>query len=289
MRAARLALAALLAPTALAAAPPRFEAGVESVYVDAFVSNHGEPVRGLTADSFEVVDKGVVQDVRLVSASVVPIDALLVFDVSDSVRGEGLDHLRAAAATFLRGLGPDDHARLLGFSNEIRLAAADGSDREALARALADLRPGGSTALHDAIYAGLVLPRVAASRRLILIFTDGEDNASWLSSRQLLDVARDADALVYSVLVVPRGDANPSGNVLAALSEETGGRALRVESSDRLTRTFGAIVAELKNRYLLAYEPKGPVSPGWHALKVRLKGMARGSVRARRGYYRSRP
>jgi VWFA-related protein len=288
VRVALVTLTCLLAQAASGASTrPRFEARVESVYVEAFVSRHGEPVRGLTEDSFEVLDKGVAQDARLVNTSEVPIDALLVFDISDSVRGEELDHLREAAAIFLRGLGPDDHARLLSFSHGIRLDAAASHDREALARALSELRPGGATALNDAVYAGLLRPRADAYRRLVLIFSDGDDNSSWLSSSQLLDVARDADALIYSVLVAPRGEANMSSSVLASLAEETGGRALRIESSARLARIFGSIVAELKNRYLLAYEPKGPISPGWHDLKVRLKGTARGSVRARRGYYHS--
>jgi Ca-activated chloride channel family protein len=270
-----------------APAPPRFESSVESVYVDVFVENGGKAVTGLTSERFEVFDNGVLQKAHLVSASEVPLDALQLFDVSESLRGQPLEHLREAAQVFLRGLAPEDHVRLLSFCNALRLHQAVDRAPSSLGPALASLTAGGSTSLYDAIYAGLKLP-TGSYRRLILIFSDGEDTSSWLSAEQLLAVAKESDALIYSVLMAPAGEATASSRALESLSKQTGGRALRVDSSGQVAAVFAAIVAELKNRYLLAYEPRADARPGWHELKVRLRN-AKGTARARRGYYRSQP
>jgi VWFA-related protein len=270
-----------------AAAPPRFESSVESVYVDVFVENGGKPVPGLTSERFQVFDNGVLQKSHLVSASVVPLDALQIFDVSDSLKGLPLEHLRAAAQVFLRGLAPEDHVRLLSFCNALRLHQTVDRSASSLDPALASLTAGGSTSLYDAIYAGLKLP-TGSYRRLILIFSDGEDTSSWLSAEQLQAVAKESDALIYSVLMGPAGESTASSRLLDSLSKQTGGRALRADSSVQVASVFAAIVAELKNRYLLAYEPRADARPGWHELKVRLRNV-KGSARARRGYYRSPP
>jgi Ca-activated chloride channel homolog len=278
-------LLVIVAANGTAAAPPRFEASVESVYVDVFVENGGQPVSGLTSERFQVFDDGVLQESHLVSASDVPLDALQIFDVSQSLHGAPLEHLREAAQVFLRGLTPEDHVRLLSFCNTLRLYHTADRGPSSLGPALASLTAGGSTSLYDAIYAGLKLP-TGSYRRLILIFSDGEDTSSWLSAEQLLAVAKESDALIYSVLMAPAGESTVSSRLLESLSKQTGGRALRVDSSAEVARVFASIVAELKNRYLLAYEPRAGARAGWHELKVRLRN-AKGSARARRGYYRS--
>ncbi len=298
---------------------PRFESSVETVYVDAFVSEGGDkPVSGLRAENFEIRDNGVLQRPRLVTGEESALDAVLVFDVSESVRGGKLEGLRRAAGSFVEALGPADRARLLPFAHDFKSRKVVVQDVQSLRRSLSELRASGFTSLHDAIYAGLELAGSSRYRGLLLVFSDGEDTTSWLSAEQVLTVARESDVLVCSVAVAAppaagrsaladrgsifdasqtfgvnptlggtltyRSSAERWSRVLEALATETGGRSLKVMSGAELEGAFSAIRSELKHRYLLAFEPEGVARSGWHSLDVRLKARS-GKVRARRGYF----
>ena len=221
-RAALLLLAALAASSAPAAAqaPPVFGARVESVFVDVFVTQAGRSLLGLDASNFELKEDGVAQDVELVGLDTVPVQALLVFDTSGSVTGERLASLRQAGAAFLDGLRPRDEAGLIGFDEgEIRWHARPTTDRDALRRSLAGLRGAGATAVRDALFAAITLPSTR-SRVLVVLFTDGEDNMSWLGERELRTAAERANALVQVVGVrvaetVPRRSAERGSSYLA--------------------------------------------------------------------------
>lgn len=113
---------------------PVFPASVEVVYVDAFVTQGGRPLRGLAASDFELRDEGVVRPVELVAMESLPLLALLVFDTSGSVAGEKLAALRAAAESFLDIFGPADEIGLLSFSEEIAWRARPARDRAVVKR-----------------------------------------------------------------------------------------------------------------------------------------------------------
>jgi VWFA-related protein len=277
-----------------AAQVPSFPASVESVYLDVFVARDGRPVMGLKAADFEVLDNGVRQAVTLVGLERVPLVAIMVFDASGSVIGAKRDDLKAAGRTFLAGLRDQDQATLVAFSHELRVAVPHASDRAAVRRALDGLGAGGGTALWDALYAGLTLP--ASGRPMVVVFTDGEDNMSWLSAERVRAVAEESEALVHVVAIVPPpeeaftldGRARRAGEPaflrsLRGIAEVTGGRLWPVGASAELERTFVRILAEMQSRYLLSYEPAGVEREGRHRLQVRVKGH-RGSVRSRRGY-----
>lgn len=281
---------------------PTFEAGVETVYVDAFVSHGGRSLPALTARNFELEDNGVRQEVSVVGLEEVPLRAVLVFDTSSSVTAEELEHLRAAARVFLSGLQPEDEASLLAFSHELRLHTAPTGDPRPLAGALDELRPSGGTALFDALFAALELVEQGGGRPAVVVFTDGEDRLSWLGAAEVLQRAGESNALVYSVAVgeerrltvgpagplsfaTPQKEKGQRHELLEELASVTGGRVRELESSDGLEEAFQEIFDELQTRYLLRYSPRGVDEEGWHELEVRLKGR-KGKVRARRGYYR---
>jgi VWFA-related protein len=212
---AAIFLSALLLTSPPTQRAPSFAASVESVYVDAFVTRDGKAVTGLTAADFEVLDEGVRQRLTLARLEDVPIAAVMVFDASGSVMGEKLDHLRAAGRALLAGLRPQDQAAVIAFSQELRVAAPPGSDRAAVGRALDALEGGGATAVWDALYAGLVLPTLQR-RPMVVLFTDGQDNMSWLSPGQVLKVAEQSDALLHVVAILP-----PAEKVFTASGWET--------------------------------------------------------------------
>jgi len=152
-------------------------------------------------------------------------------------------------------------------------------DGGAVVAAVEAARPGGQTSLFDGVYAGLLAGVNDPSRKLVLVFSDGVDTASWLSPAQILETAKRSDAVVYALS--PR-DAG-SASFLRDLAEQTGGSAFEVDSLAELSTRFVAILEEFRRRYLLSYSPKGVAPSGWHRLEVKVKNR-RATVKARPGY-----
>ena len=308
MRAKGVGAGLLLVTAPLAAQPvPTFMTSVEAVYVDVFVTRDGAPISGLAAADFEVRDNGVKQEVTLARLEEVPIVAVLAFDASGSVVGERLQDLRAAGRALLAGLRPQDQAALLAFSHELRIVVPQTDDHSAVERGLDDLQPQGDTGLWDGLYAALKVP-VSRGRPMVVLFTDGQDNVSWLTREQVHRVAEESDALVYVVAIVPkpehapldvpdstlslewlphfvqgRGAESAALGALRLLAEATGGRLWPTASSAQLKQAFLQILTEMRSRYLLSYDPTGVAPEGWHRLEVKVKGR-RSTVRSRSGY-----
>jgi Ca-activated chloride channel family protein len=270
---------------AAAQGPVVFRAEVAAVHVDVFVTSRSRPVGGLRAEDFEVLDNGVRQAVTLVAAEAVPVEALLVFDTSGSVRGAKLADLKAAARTFVDGLGPRDEVDLLAFSHELRGQGPSRPARAALREALEGLGAGGATALYDALYVAFRRPS-GAGRPMIVLFTDGDDNRSWLGPEELREANLRSNALLY--VVATASPKSRSALLVRELAEATGGRYWRAESSRRLQERFLDILDEMRTRYLLSYEPRGVERTGRHRLEVKVKGR-KAEVRHRREYVVSGP
>jgi len=277
-----LALAVAAAAVVLSAshaAPQQatFSARVEAVRVDALVLDGKRVVRGLGTADFQVRDNGVPQDVELVSFEQVPLLVVLVLDASDSVVGERLAQLRAAGLAALDGLIVGDQAALLTFNQSVALVSGRTIDVPSLRRALYWTRPGGGTALYDAIHAGIVVGHCDDARTLVLVFTDGSDTSSFLTKEAVLDTARRGDAVVYSAIEGRRT------RFLEELATTTGGSVASVGSTKDLPGLFTRILGEFRQRYLIGYTPKGVAKSGWHRIEVSAKGRSY-TVKARSGY-----
>jgi VWFA-related protein len=294
-------------PAAADQQTPTFGSEVGFVTVDVFAGRGGRPVEGLTAADFEVQDDGVPQIVELVSRRERPVYAILLLDVSASVAGPKLESLRGAARGLLEGLGENDRAALLTFSNDVRAESDLAASPATVTAALERVEAGGPTSLHDAVYAAVSLADPTVGRPIVLVFTDGEDRLSLLSAAGVLAAARQSPAAVYAVELQesssrsvaqdePRpGPAGGSGGFLVppaatrSLSfldkvvDETGGRLWHAGAAQELSASFLEVLEEVKNRYVLRYEPRGVSATGWHRLQVRLKD-ARATLRARKGY-----
>lgn len=287
-------------------APAVFGVQVDNVFVDAFVTDRREPVNGLTAADFELRDNGVVQNIDLVSTEALPLLAILVFDSSGSLAGERLQALRAASRAFLSSLRPQDEASLFTFANVTRWQTRPTTDKTEVLRALDRLTPGGATSVIDALYAALTLPQTGL-RTLVVVFTDGEDNQSFLGWPQIIDVAQRSNALIHVVGLRRPDDTRNDAPVIDVVgrmmpmsvprefewihtwgmrqtAEATGGRYWEAESPARLQAAFAAITETMAQRYILTYEPQGVKRPGFHAIELRLR-VRKGEVHARRGYW----
>jgi VWFA-related protein len=291
-----LALLLVVSAAAQAPPPPTFRVDVEGVYVDVFVTEGNRPVVGLAAADFDLRDNGVRRPVQLVAVESMPMSTFLVLDTSGSVAGEKLARLQAAARALLGGLRPADEASLVTFDQEIRLRVPPTSDRARLERGVAGILPGGSTALHDALYAGAMLAS-GRGRSLLVLFTDGEDNLSWLGAVEVRRVLLESNVLVQAVGIVPEEERRlapgpnprpppeaPHVRTLRDLAEVTGGRFWPAASPARLAEAFLAILEAMKTRYVLRFEPDPVRREGLHELTVKLV-RRKGKVHCRKAYF----
>ncbi len=262
---------------AVAAQAPTFTSKVEAVRVDVLVTDKGQPIVNLGTNDFELLDNGVPQQIDFVSYEQIPLNLVLALDMSDSVAGERLDNLRGAGAALLAGLKKDDQAGLVTFSNLVALGSGLTTDRAPVREALEDAGGAGNTALVDGVYAGITLGESDVGRALLIVFSDGLDTVSWLTSRAVLDIAKRSDVVAYAVST---GRAQPE--FLRDLTAFTGGRLFEVEKTANLSAIFLDVLQEFRQRYLLSYTPRGVAKDGWHRLDVRVK--RRGTVKARPGY-----
>src|SRR5262245_45758372 len=272
--AAAIVLGAALAPRAQNVS---FSTKVEAVRVDVLVTDKGQPVRGLGPADFDILDNGVPQQVDLVSFEQIPLNVILALDMSESVAGERLDHLRSAGQALLNGLKKDDQAALVTFRGDVTLDADLSADPLKVRAALDRAEPAGETALVDGAYAAMVVGESDVGRALLIVFSDGLDTSSWLQPDSVLETARRSDVVAYAVSV-----GRVKAEFLRDLTSFTGGRLFEVEKTANLRAIFLSVLDEFRQRYLVSYTPRGVAKDGWHRLTVKVKRG--GSVKARPGY-----
>jgi VWFA-related protein len=256
---------------------PVFRARVEAVRVDVLALRDSRPLLGLTAADFELRDNGVVQQIELVNLETLPLNVVLAFDLSDSVKGARLEHLRTASGALLDALKPGDRAGLLTFSHAVTLRCPLRETFDCVRDGLAKAEADGRTALVDGSYAGLVAAESDTGRSLLMVFGDRIDTASWLQPKAVIDAARRSEVVVYGAAAE-----RSQSPFLRELTELTGGRLLDSDQGD-LRAPFLRILDEFRQRYVLTYTPRGVAGSGFHKLDVRVK--RRGvSVKAREGY-----
>jgi VWFA-related protein len=293
------ALVALVVGATSAIDAQRFTSRALGVRVDVLVTNGKQSVTGLSAGDFELRDNGVPQVLAQVDVEQLPLNLILVFDTSASVAGERMHSLLEAGRALLDQLREADRVALVSFSTRVQLLAPLTPSRQQIRAAFATLNATGSTSLRDAAFSALALRDADPERTLVLIFSDGADTASWLSSRRVIEVAQRTDAVIYAVAVGREETVmgtgvtgtvrrtilvKDAGKFLESLTEETGGRVLFATSNTDLRGAFTRTLAEFRDRYILSYTPTGVAATGWHRLEVTLKGK-RGKVTARRGYF----
>jgi len=309
MKAATSAAVLVLATTVLMASPsgqvpppaPQqpatvFRTGADVVTVDASVQRERRPVTGLMAADFELLDNGIAQEVTGVTYEKLPIDVTLVLDVSASVTGAVLDELRRALRQVRTDLTAADRLRLLAFNMRVRRLVDFTQPSADVDPALAALRPGGSSAVFDALAVALATADAPGRRRLVVLFSDGQDSSSISDADALLDVARRSTPTIATILASPllerpasvlRTNASLASATVEGLSDrlaaETGGMVTSVKAGENLTSKFRRMVQDFRSSYVLFFTPRGVERAGPHTLEVRVKRPGV-EVRARRGY-----
>ena len=281
----------------------KFRSGVDLVRVDALVTDGRRVITGLNAGDFELRDNEILQTIDSIALESLPLTVTFVLDTSGSVAGAKMSHLSSAVDLILKGLREQDRAALVTFSHRVWLRMPLTSDLQQVRSLLRAADAAGGTSLHDAVYAGLALSETEDARALVLAFSDGLDNASWLGADTVERAARRADAVVYGVAVgagvaaaysagatgvhmTTRPEYLPGQTAfLERLASATGGRVIKADTTSNLPRAFDEILQEFRTRYLITYSPRGVDTPGWHTIDVKVKGR-HADVKARRGYER---
>lgn len=251
------AIALLAGPLVWAQQPdqPVFRSSVRTVPIYATViDSGGRLVPDLEQADFTVMDNGRPADIALFSNESQPFTAVVMLDTSASMTAN-LKLLNRAAEQFLLRLLPVDKAQVGAFNDKIQLSGEFTNDRDALIGALNDLYFGNPTRLNDAIATSLDALQGIDGRRVILVFTDGEDTSSRIGFKTVQERARDEEVMVYSIgleseyfngMRVVRS--RPSRD-LRKIADETGGGYFELQKTADLAPTFTRVAQELRSQY----------------------------------------
>jgi VWFA-related protein len=248
------------------------------------------PVSGLEKEHFRLYDDRVLQTITTFAMDDEPIAAGLVFDTSGSM-GDKLKRSRMAAAEFFKISDPEDEFFLVEFDSKPRLVVPLTKDTGTIEEELTFSKSKGSTALLDAIYMALQEMRKSKkNKRTLLIISDGGDNNSRYSVKEVKDLIQESDVLIYSIGVFGGGSTPEEAGgpgLLQHISEQTGGRMFFAEPQD-LPDVAKKIGIELRNRYILGYSPENQVRDGkYHHVEVKVvppHGLPRLQAHWRVGY-----
>jgi Ca-activated chloride channel homolog len=244
-------------------------------------------VPDLQQDDFEILDNDKPQPIAIFDNTVRPITVVVLLDTSGSMTGN-LDRLRDACEQFMIRLLPKDKAQVGAFNDRVQIAGDFTSNRDLLVRQVRELDYGNGTRLYDAINTGLDNLKGIDGRRVIVVFTDGDDTTSHTRFGSVQDRARAEDVMVYSIGFQSEYfdgtrmvRSKPDGG-LPKIAEETGGGYFELKKSSDLGPTFSRVALELHSQYVLGFEAK-QLDGKVHKLSVKMKqtGM---TARARRSY-----
>ena len=271
-----------------AAQEPTFRSSTRIVPVLTTVTDpEGRLVPGLEKEAFSILDNGKPQEVVFFQNDVQPFTAVVMLDKSGSMTAN-LALLDAATEQFLLRMLPADKAQVGAFSDKIEMSGEFTSDRDDLIAALKDLQFGNPTRLYDAINESMEELKRAEGRKVVLVFTDGDDTSSRLGLGDVLDRAREEEVMVYAIGLQSeffngqRVVRSQPDRGLRKLAEETGGGYFELKKTADLGPTFTRVAQELHSLYTLGFTPS-VLDGKEHKLlvKVNQPGM---TARARKSY-----
>ena len=274
---------------------PRIRVGINEVNVVFTVTDkHGKRVTDLKQADFRFVDDNKpAEEIRSFHAETnLPLQVGLLIDASNSVR-DRFKFEQESAIEFLnqtvrRGY---DQAMVVGFDATPEVTQDFTDDTEKLGHGVRLLRPGGGTALYDALYYAcrdklLKKAQNGPTRRAIILLSDGEDNLSHVTREEAIEMAQRAEAIVYTISTNVSGTKGAGDKVLERIADATGGRAFFPFQIRDVANAFAEIQDELRSQYAVSYKPADLKSDG-HYRTIEIVALDRKNfrVRARRGYY----
>jgi Ca-activated chloride channel family protein len=250
-------------------------------------------VTGLEKDNFAIYEDKVEQDIVHFSSQDMPLSIGIIFDTSASMTSK-IDKARDACIQFIKLANPEDEFFMVGFNDRVRLEQDFTSQVDDISKRVIFERAQGQTALLDAIYYGIEkVGQGHFPRKALLIISDGGDNHSRYSDRDVREYIKESGAQIFAIgIYSPYADAPEEVHgpaLLSELAEMTGGRAYPLNSVSDLQDTVTKIAIELRNEYVLGYVSTNDQHDGrWRKIKVKLnppRGLPPLLVNAKSGYY----
>jgi Ca-activated chloride channel homolog len=286
-----LALAVLAGAAALAQ-QATFKSGTSIVAVLSTVTDgQGRLIPNLDRDEFTILDNGKPQEITFFQNETQPFTVVVMLDFSASMTAN-LDLLKAATEQFILRLLPEDMGQVGAFSDKIEFSGTFTNDRDDLIAALKDLQFGNPTRLYDAIDASIdMLDGATGRRKIVVVFTDGDDTASRRGQGDVLQKARAKETMIYAIGLESeffngvRVQRTRPDRGLRKLADETGGGYFELKKTDDLAPTFTRVAQELHSLYALGFAPS-VLDGKEHKLEVRVKTPG-ATARGRRSYVAS--
>jgi len=267
---------------------PTFKSGTQVVSLFVTVADAQKRlIPGLAKEDFDVFDNEKSQPIVYFDNSIRPINVVVMLDTSGSMTLT-IDLLKQAAEQFLIRLLPDDRARVGAFNDKIQINAKWSGDRDQLVTDVKDLDYGNGTRLWDAVGAALDELKAIDGRRVVLVFTDGDDTSSRIGLGTVIERARADEVMIYAIGLESdyfngqmRVRSKPDGG-LRKIADETGGGYFELKKTSDLAPTFTKVAQELHSQYVIGFTPQ-LLDNRVHKLAVKMKqpGM---TARARRSY-----
>ncbi len=253
---------------------------------------HGRFVSELNKNDFQLAENKKPQEIlEFTSETDLPLRLAILIDTSNSIR-DRFHFQQEAATNFVNSVvRKQDKAIVVSFDTSAELVADLTDDTNKLENAIRGLRPGGGTALYDAIYFAckdkLMLDQpMYKFRRAMVILSDGDDNESRASRDQALEMAQRADTVIYTISTNISHVETEGDKVMRYFAEQTGGASFFPFQAKDLNQSFENIANELRHQYNLFYRPQPLRNDGqYHTVQIKVKNRKDLVVRARRGYY----
>lgn len=241
-------------------------------------------VSGLEREDFVVFDQGKEIEIEFFSDDPAVLTVALLLDISESMRAD-LGFVQEAACGFIEELEADDAVSAYAFNNALRELSNSSLDHLAVMNSIRKLTSSGGTALYDATARVLEQLSKVPNRKVLIVFSDGEDESSLATLDRTVQRARESDVLIYTIGIAESKAELVARNDLVNLGEATGGEAYIVSKFKDLPEVFGAILKDLRAQYILSYPPPQGKT-GERSVEVRLRDK-RGKVRCRESYFYS--
>jgi Ca-activated chloride channel family protein len=254
---------------------------------------HGRYVKNLARGDFSILDDSKPAEARSFhNETDLPLQVGLLVDASNSVRDRFKFEQEAAIEFLNQTVRPRyDKAFVVGFDVTPEVTQDFTDNTEALSRGVRALRPGGGTAMYDALYFAcrdklLKEQQSGPVRRAIILLTDGDDNMSHVTREEAIDMALRADVIVYTISTNVTGSRHAGDKVLERIADATGGRPFFPFQLNDVANAFVEIQDELRSQYALSYKPSDLRNDGrYHTIEILAQNHKNLRVRSRRGYY----
>jgi Ca-activated chloride channel homolog len=258
----------------------------------------GRRITDLKLGDFRILDDNKPpQEIRSFHAETnLPLQVGLLIDASNSVRDRFKFEQESAIEFLNQTIHPRyDHAFVVGFDVTPEVTQDFTDNSELLAHGVHDLRPGGGTALYDALYFAcrdklMKAPKSTTVRRAIILLSDGDDNQSHVTREEAIEMAQRAEAIVYTISTNVSGTKGPGDKVLERIADATGGKPFFPFQIRDVANAFAEIQDELRSQYAISYKPADLKSDGhYRTIEIVANDRKNLRVRARRGWYAPTP